>query len=190
MSHAKVPVRIRYMVFREAFITATYLDGLKVIKIDGVKKTQYEHWCGKFPCFAHHLRTWGEAGTVKTITGKVFKVLDRGVQCMLVGYALNHDGNVYPMWNPSTNRVLISRDIIWLKRMYFEPKVIPAIEVQPTIDTDLKISADDEDDQDTVVETNKEKVDKNNANDNSVVEESSSSNEANQFQIGTTTRSG
>ena len=49
--------------------------------------------------------------------------------------------------------------------MYFEPKVIPAIEVQPTIDTDLKISADDEDDQDIVVETNKEKIDKNNAHD-------------------------
>ena len=28
MSHANVPVKIRYMVFREIFITATYLDGL------------------------------------------------------------------------------------------------------------------------------------------------------------------
>ena len=78
MSHANVPVKIRYMVFREAFITATYLDGLKVIEINGEKKTWYEHWCSKLPRFVYHLRTWGEAGTVKTITGKVSKVLDRG----------------------------------------------------------------------------------------------------------------
>ena len=86
-----------------------------MVEINGVKKTQYEHWCGKLLQLANHLRTWGEAGTVKTITGKVSKVLDRGVQCMFVGYAIDHDGDVYRMWNPNTNRVLISRDIIWLK---------------------------------------------------------------------------
>ena len=77
MSHTNVPFKIRCMVFREAFITETYLDGLKVIEIDGINKNCYDHWCGKLPCFAHHLRTWGEAGIVKTITGKVSKVLDR-----------------------------------------------------------------------------------------------------------------
>ena len=58
---------------------------------------------------------------------------------MLVGYAFDHAGDVYGMWNPDTNRVLISRDIIWLKRIFFEPCVIPAIEVQPTIDANIDI---------------------------------------------------
>ena len=62
---------------------------------------------------------------------------------MFVGYAINHDGDVYCMWDPNTNRVLISRDIIWLKRMYFEPKVIPEIEVQPAIE----VSENDESDE-------------------------------------------
>ena len=46
------------------------------------------------------------------------------------------------MWNPNTNRVLISRDIIWLKRMYFEPKVIPEIEVQPAIEVSENVTQD------------------------------------------------
>ena len=120
MHHVNVPEEIRYKLYREAFTIATHLDGLKVIAIDGVDKTRYEHWCGKIPRFANHLRTWGEAGTVKTITTKVSKVLDRGIQCMFVGYAMNHDGDVYRMWNPETVRVMISRDVIWLKRMFFE----------------------------------------------------------------------
>ena len=75
------------------------------------------------------MRTWGETGTVKTVTKKISKVLDRGVQCMFVGYAMEHDGDVYRMWNPETDRVLISRDVIWMKRMFFEPKKPKAIEV-------------------------------------------------------------
>ena len=97
MHNANVPERTRYKLFREAFSTATHLDGLKVVNLDGVKKTRYEHWCGKVPRFAKHLRTWGEAGTVKTVTKKISKVLDRGVQCMFVGYAMEHDGDVYRM---------------------------------------------------------------------------------------------
>ena len=81
----------------------------------------------------------GEAGTVKTTTGKVSKVLDIGFQCMLVGYVLDHDRDIYRMWNPNTNRVPINRDVIWLRSMYFEPSVIPAIEVQPVIDTNIDI---------------------------------------------------
>lgn len=44
--------------------------------------------------------------------------------CMFVGYeyAPNHGGDVYRMWNPKTNRVHFTRDVIWLKRMYFKPE--------------------------------------------------------------------
>jgi len=155
MHHANVPEEIRYKLYREAFTTATHLDGLKVIAIDGEDETRYEHWCGKLPRFAKHLRTWGEAGTVKTITTKVSKVLDRGIQCMFVGCAMNHDGDVYRMWNPETDRVMISRDVIWLKRMSFEnvrpevEEVGPSIEEGATLDTEdgtadgTKVGADE-----------------------------------------------
>jgi hypothetical protein len=65
MAAANVPESVRYRIHSEAFRTATLLDGLVPIEIDGITKTRYEHWSDKGnPKFADHLRTWGEAGTV------------------------------------------------------------------------------------------------------------------------------
>jgi hypothetical protein len=120
MHHANVPMHTRYKLFPEAFKTATLLDGLVVITLDGVKKTRIEHWGGTKPSYANHLRMWGEAGTVKLKTIATPKIADRGVQCMFVGYALDHAGDVYRMWDPNTSRVHTTRDVIWLRRMFYE----------------------------------------------------------------------
>jgi Integrase core domain. len=115
MHRANLPLAHQYKLCKEAFKTATLLDGLTVIILDGVAKTRVEHWSGKLPKFAMHLRTWGEAGTVTLKNTRSPKLADRGVQCMFVGYALNHEGDCYRMWDPLTNRVHITRDIIWLR---------------------------------------------------------------------------
>ena len=120
MIHAEnIPIKLRYKIFKEAFQTATLMDGLDVINIDGKEDTRYKHRFARNPAFADHLRIWGEAGTVKTKTATTPKVADRGVQCLIVGYALNHHGDCYRMWNPKTNYVYETRDVIWLRRMYF-----------------------------------------------------------------------
>ena len=121
MVRAHVPIKTRYTVWREAFQTVTDLDGLQAISINGLNQTRYQHFDGKLPAFVNYLRTWGEAGTVKIKSKTTPKLADKGVQCMFVGYAHKHGGDVYRMWNPNTNRVHISRDVIWLKRMYFKP---------------------------------------------------------------------
>jgi len=115
-------MKIRYHVFRDAFKTATVLNGLEAVAIEGKLLTRYEHCVGKIPSFAKHLRTWGEVGTVKVKTATTAKLADKGVQCMSIGYVTNHGGDVYRMWNPITNRVHNIRDVIWLKRMYFKPQ--------------------------------------------------------------------
>ena len=117
MSAANVPQAVRYKLFRDCSLTMTKLDWLTVIHLDGVSKTRIEHWGNKVPQFAEHLRTWGEAGTVKT--GKDGKSGDRGIVCMLIGYPNNHDGDVYRMWNATTGRVTETRDVI-----FFEPHVL------------------------------------------------------------------
>jgi hypothetical protein len=48
----------------EAVKTATHLDGLIPVKINGVLKIKYERHFGINPPFARALMTWGEAGTV------------------------------------------------------------------------------------------------------------------------------
>jgi hypothetical protein len=125
---ANVPERDWYRLFKEAFKTATLLDALMIVKIDGERKLRIEHWCGKKPEYVTNLRTWGEAGTVKVRTTMTPKLADRGVQCMMVGYAVDHAGDVYRMWDPRTNRVHETRDVIWLRRLFYE-KPEPTAEV-------------------------------------------------------------
>ena len=120
MTAANVPTGKRYLVAYKAFETATKLDGLIPITIDGVTKTRVEHWSGKLPRYANHLRTWGEAGVVKTKTDTTPKLNDRGEKCMFVGYADNHDGDCYEMLNWSTKRITLTRDVRWLNKMYFD----------------------------------------------------------------------
>jgi hypothetical protein len=52
-------------LFREALCTATDLDGLVVMEVKGNKATRFFHMYGNNPDWADHLRTFGEAGTVK-----------------------------------------------------------------------------------------------------------------------------
>jgi len=119
MYRANVPKPMRYQIFPKAFETATLQDGLVVVEIDGKKATRYEHFAGKLPKFAQYLRTWGEAGTVTVRKKMSPKLADRGITCMFVGYATNHDGDCYEMLDPTTGTIYVSRDIIWLKRMYY-----------------------------------------------------------------------
>jgi hypothetical protein len=112
-------------VWTAAFKTATLLDGLLPIETGGVAASRCVHWCGKNPGFAKHLRTWGEAGTVKTKTDTAPKVKDRGIPCMFVGHALDHPEDTCRMWNPETGGVHQTRDAIWMKRMFYEKKNRP-----------------------------------------------------------------
>jgi hypothetical protein len=63
---------------------------------------------------------------------------------LFVGYADDHTGNCYRMYNPVTSGVNVTRDIIWLGRMYFttvnceKTKVLPVIAVPITNDVTNK----------------------------------------------------
>ena len=86
------------------------------MEIDREKKSLVEHWSGSKLEYALNLCTWGEAGTVKLKTQMTGKLEDRGVQCMFVGYAKDHAGDVYHMWDPDTNGIHETQDItIWLR---------------------------------------------------------------------------
>ena len=123
MVAAKVPKEWRRKLFPFAANTATDLDGLLAVEWKGKVATRYEHWCGKNPAFAKHLRTWGEAGVVTIKSTRTTKVDDRGKTCMMVGYAKEHDGNVYKMWHKDSGVVYETRDVVWLRKMYFTGKV-------------------------------------------------------------------
>jgi hypothetical protein len=120
MHVAGVPREKRLVFPLEVIMTMTKLDWLNLVIINGVNKTRIEHYGLPLPRFAQYLRTWGEARTIKT--GKDGKTGDRdwGITCMFVGYAFNHRGDCYRMWNPKTKMVFETHDMVFLNRMFFK----------------------------------------------------------------------
>ena len=86
----------------------------------GHTKTRYERFGLKIPKWACPglIRTFGEAGVVRR--GKNGKLGDRGQPMVFVGYAENHSWDCCRMWNPKTNKITETRDVIWLHRMYYQ----------------------------------------------------------------------
>jgi hypothetical protein len=145
MARAHIPQNERYRIFKKAFSVATKPDGLTVITLHGKEATRYEHFGDANPAFAKHLCTWwGEAGTVTLKVKSTPKVGDRGIACMMVDYAPNHAGNVYEMWDPTTNRIHTTRDVIWLCRMFYEqpPHLGPELAITPADDFYIEDAAD------------------------------------------------
>ncbi|KAL7579260.1 hypothetical protein ACA910_011419 [Epithemia clementina (nom. ined.)] len=120
MAKANLPTPVRHRLWRYAVQHETLLDGYCIVQVGtGVAKTRYEHILGSNPKSVDLTRTWGEAGTVTLYDKKVSKLNNRGVHCLFVGYATNHPEGTYAMYDPKTNGVHTTRDIVWLHRMYY-----------------------------------------------------------------------
>ena len=102
---------------KEAFKTATKLDNLRVINIYGILKTRWEHFDENISLFNRQLQTFDEACTIKI--GKDGKIRNHGAPCMLVSYSHDCNENAYCRYNPNTKWVLESRNMIWLKWIFF-----------------------------------------------------------------------
>jgi hypothetical protein len=59
MSRAKVPKEYRQLFWREAFQTATYIDGFLIVKMDDILKTRFERQQGKLRRFLEHGKKLG-----------------------------------------------------------------------------------------------------------------------------------
>ena len=119
---AHVPNEYRFRIFPKFVEGITQLDWLVTVEIENVTKTRIEHFGKQIPKFAKKLRILGEAGVVTTKKKMQSAIQDRGTLCMFVSYCPNADGDVYTMYDPITNQGYRTRDIIWLKRMYFPIK--------------------------------------------------------------------
>ena len=123
MYHSNVPTDMRYQILPKAFETGTFLDGLVVADIDGKRQSIYEHFFGKELRCVKYLRTWGEAGTVKINKKTSPKLADQGILCMFVGYNKDREGDCYDMLHMLRRTIYQSRDVAWLKRMYYQKEL-------------------------------------------------------------------
>jgi hypothetical protein len=114
---AQIPDGERFKLWPEVTVTATFLNNLVPVTVNGETKTRWEHAGHKISLWVKFLWTFGEASTVKE--GKKGKVLDSRITMMFIGYDNEHNWNCYRMYNPDTSRVVITQDVIWLWRMFY-----------------------------------------------------------------------
>ncbi len=119
MIAANIPEKRRYLFAKEAMMTATKLDDLTVVEYKNEKKPRYEHWGLERPRFAHKMVPWGWAGVVKFTAKMQGKLKDKGILMMFVGYPDNHAGDAYRMYNEKTKRIIVSRDVVWMEKMFY-----------------------------------------------------------------------
>ena len=91
--------------------TATDLDGI----LYGKKQNEnsYTKMFRRNPGFIKHLYIFGQMGFVLIhcqICSKS-KISDKGKEDFFVGYATEHAGDVYHMYDPNTRRIRISCDV-------------------------------------------------------------------------------
>ncbi len=69
-------------------------------------------WYGLQPTLYEHLVEFGWVGYV-TLSKKQHKLDPKAIECVMIGYSLNHMGDTYRMFNPSTRKIIQTRDIRW-----------------------------------------------------------------------------
>jgi len=134
-------VDLRRGLWAEAVGTATKIGNV----VASANKAEPAHnaFYKKEATYVRHLQTFGERGVVhdaKTIKNKLD---NRGEMCIFVGYADNHAGNVYRMFNPQTKRIWVTRDVRWIKSSPTLDEKTP-VETVPTVETVLDDYDDDE----------------------------------------------
>ena len=127
---------LRHGLWAEAARTATLLENATVSTHETT--TAYYKIHNKHPNFVKHLRTFGEVAIVRDhATSKIKgKLENRGLEGIFLGYAMNHDANVYRLLKLANNRVILSRDLIWLDQTYGQYKHIHTRTTVPPNDSD------------------------------------------------------
>jgi hypothetical protein len=138
MNAAQLPDELRFKLWAETVMTATHLNNLVIMTLNGEKKTRWEHAGFKLPLRTKNLHTYGEAGTVKE--GKRRKVLVWGVTMMFIGCNQENPENCFRMFNPESSRVTLTRDIIWLGRMYYLRRNAKVTQQLPIVAVSLSVS--------------------------------------------------
>jgi len=120
----------RHLFWTEATNTLTHLENITNRK--GVTRTPHYLFYGSDTPYTKHLQVFGKLAIVKVLN-PTNKLSDKGMKTIFVGYADKHAGNVYRFINPSTNKIILSHDVLshdvkWLERKYGNEKnVKPSI---------------------------------------------------------------
>ena len=116
LNAAKLTQELRHLLWCEAAATATDVENLLVSRNDNTPaRTEFFE---KDLAKADSLRQFGEMAIIKIGNNIKGKLDDRGIPVMYLGREKDHAADTYRMLNIATKRVLISRDAIWLNKVF------------------------------------------------------------------------
>jgi hypothetical protein len=111
---------LRSGVWAECTMTVTYLFNNTSIKEKMI--CPYQLQFGNKPRLPESLRSFGEIGVVTTKNDIQGKLANIGTPCMFMGYSIDHANDVYRMLHIKTKKIINSRDIIWMNKVYKDRK--------------------------------------------------------------------
>jgi hypothetical protein len=104
--------KLEYKFWAEAISTAAYVRNRTPTNSTG-DKTPEEVWSGRKPSVAH-LRVFGSEAYFHVPHELRSKLDPKSKQCIFVGYSLT--SKAYRVWDPSDNKVKLSRDLVILEQ--------------------------------------------------------------------------
>ena len=79
----------------------------------------YERFYETEPKYKKEIQPFGYVGIAKKNEGKFQNKLEnKGIPCMMLGYASSNASGTYRLLNFETNRVFKSRNVLWLNMSY------------------------------------------------------------------------
>ena len=128
----------REQLWCEAASTATKIDNILVHEKG--EENPHKKFFKQDAKYEKYLRIFGEMVISKDPNTYKSKLEPRGRICMMLGYAENHSGEVYRLLNIETNKIVLSRDVQWLNKMWGEymnvKRVVPLQDYQEEIEDD------------------------------------------------------
>ena len=130
--------KTRNIMWAECASTATLLENIIVKR--NQTKSPYEIMFGEKSKIINHLKIFGEMGVVKVnYDGMRAKLENKGSTMIFTGYSLKHGSGVFRMMNPQTYKIVITRDVVWLNKMYGVYHNVPEVErifipIMPTME--------------------------------------------------------
>jgi hypothetical protein len=116
LNSAGLKDHLRSGLWSECTMTVIYLSNITSIKEKII--CPYQLIFGNKPRQPESLRSFGESGVVTTKNDIQGKITNRGTPCMFMGYSINHAYDVYRMLNIETKKIINSRDIVWMNKVY------------------------------------------------------------------------
>ena len=138
---AQIEKKLRNKLWAEAAITAIDVENLVVSASheDPSYREMFQKDIPRGEC----LKQFGEMGVVRTTKKIKGKLENRGLPVMYLGRARNHAGDTHRLLNLQTELLIISRDVIWLDKVYGEYKKTKVSVAWDTFSVLPKISKED-----------------------------------------------